>query len=192
MRTALPTPEGEAFGELVDSVRRVQAAVSASAPPLRVAQALSGRLRDAAELLEEHEVTERERLVGGAALSGPGHPILVPYELDELTERELRGTVRFSRVHLGGNGAVHGGMLPLLFDDLLGTFVSMRGLPLSRTAFLTVNYRRITPVGRLLRLEATIDAVEGRKTSVTGRLLDGDALLADAEALFVQLRPGQP
>jgi hypothetical protein len=34
--------------------------------------------------------------------------------------------------------------------------------------------------------------VEGRKIFVSGRLRDGDAVLTDAEALFVLLKPGQP
>ncbi|MCU1688189.1 MAG: thioesterase superfamily protein, partial [Jatrophihabitantaceae bacterium] len=37
-----------------------------------------------------------------------------------------------------------------------------------------------------------IDRVEGRKKFSSGRLYDGDTLVADAEALFVILKPGQP
>jgi hypothetical protein len=47
-------------------------------------------------------------------------------------------------------------------------------------------------VERKLQVEAGIDRIEGRKIFVTGRLLDGENVLADAEALFVKLKPGQP
>jgi predicted thioesterase len=47
-------------------------------------------------------------------------------------------------------------------------------------------------VGRELQVDAGIDRIEGRKIFVTGRLLDGDAVLCEAEALFLKLLPGQP
>ncbi|MFF5010466.1 PaaI family thioesterase [Streptomyces phaeochromogenes] len=192
VRPATQGPDAQAFGALVDAVRRLQAAVVTAAPPAAVTADLLGSLRRTVERLEEYEVMEPERLVAAAVVFGPGHPLLVPYALGAMEDRSLRATVTFGTEHLGGNGAVHGGMLPLLFDDLLGTFVSAKGQPGSRTAFLTVNYRRITPIHQVLQLDATIDSIDGRKTFVSGRLRDGDHLLADAEALFVQLRPGRP
>jgi acyl-coenzyme A thioesterase PaaI-like protein len=62
----------------------------------------------------------------------------------------------------------------------------------ARTAYLTVNFRQVVPVGVSMRFEASVDRVDGRKRFVTGRLYDGETLLADGEALFVELRPGQP
>ncbi|MBB5160612.1 hypothetical protein [Mycobacterium sp. AZCC_0083] len=50
----------------------------------------------------------------------------------------------------------------------------------------------MTPIGRRLELDATLDRVEGRKRFVSGRLRDGTATVADAEGLFVELFPGQP
>ena len=64
--------------------------------------------------------------------------------------------------------------------------------PYQRTAFLHVNYRQIVPVEKDLQVDAGIDRVEGRKIFVAGRLLDGEDVLAEAEALFVRLLPGQP
>jgi hypothetical protein len=63
----------------------------------------------------------------------------------------------------------------------------------SRTAFLTVNYRRVTPLDVELTFEASRERVDGRKRWGTARLFDpSGALLSDAEGLFLQLRPGQP
>jgi hypothetical protein len=63
----------------------------------------------------------------------------------------------------------------------------------SRTASLTVNYRRITPLDVELRWEASRDRVEGRKRWGSARLFGpaGD-LLSDADGFFLQLLPGQP
>jgi hypothetical protein len=62
----------------------------------------------------------------------------------------------------------------------------------ARTASLTVNYRRITPLDVELRFEASRDRVEGRKRWGSARLYDpSGALLSDADALFLELLPGQ-
>ena len=99
----------------------------------------------------------------------------------------------FRRFHLGRNGAVHGGALAQMWDSVLGfaAFRLTRSIG-QRTAYLHVNYRKIAPIDKELQVEARIDRAEGRKIFVAGRLLDGDAVLSDAEALFVKLNPGQP
>jgi acyl-CoA thioesterase FadM len=55
-----------------------------------------------------------------------------------------------------------------------------------------VNYRKIAPIDRELQVEAGIERLQGRKIFVIGRLLDGEDVLCEAEALFVMLKPGQP
>ena len=105
----------------------------------------------------------------------------------------IGGIAQFRRFHLGRNGAVHGGRIAQLFDSLLGytAFKLSRSL-YQRTAFLHVDYRKIVPIEKELQVDAGIDRVDGRKIFVTGRLLDGEAVLAEADALFVKLNPGQP
>jgi acyl-coenzyme A thioesterase PaaI-like protein len=101
--------------------------------------------------------------------------------------------VTFRRFHLGGHGAAHGGTVPLLFDEVLGRLANSGDRPIARTAYLTVNYRYITRVGIEHQLEAEVQRIAGRKRWVTGRLKDpAGTTVADAEGLFVQLRPGQP
>ena len=67
-----------------------------------------------------------------------------------------------------------------------------RGSLYQRTAFLHVDYRKIVPIEKELQVDAGIDRVDGRKIFVAGRLLDGEVVLAEADALFVKLNPGQP
>ena len=55
-----------------------------------------------------------------------------------------------------------------------------------------MNYRKIAPIEKELQVDARLDRTEERKIFVAGRLLDGVAVLAEAEALFVKLNPGQP
>jgi hypothetical protein len=83
--------------------------------------------------------------------------------------------------------------VPLLFDEVLGRLANSGDRPIARTAYLTVNYRYITRVGIDHQLEAEVQRIAGRKRWVTGRLKDpAGTTVADAEGLFVQLRPGQP
>ncbi|MFF1732140.1 PaaI family thioesterase [Streptomyces sp. NPDC058247] len=189
---AWATPDATAFAEILGALRRVQSAAAFSAPPAALTSELIGPLEEIADHLAAHRTGEDGRLAGGSAVGGPGHPLFVPYEVTSCGARTLRASVEFEPVHVGGNGAVHGGVLPLLFDDVLGVFVAFQSERHCRTAYLHVNYRKVTPIRRPLRIDAAIDRVEGRKTYVTGRLYDGETLLADVEALFVQLLPGQP
>jgi hypothetical protein len=63
---------------------------------------------------------------------------------------------------------------------------------ISRTAYLTTNYRRVTPLDVELRFEASRDRVDGRKRWGSARLFAPDGvLLSDADGLFLQLLPGQ-
>jgi acyl-coenzyme A thioesterase PaaI-like protein len=115
--------------------------------------------------------------------------LVPPVVNDTRSPDRVDGEVTLTAFHHGANGAAHGGVLPLLFDDVLGQMASSEGI-LRRTAYLTVNFRNVTPVNRTLRLEAFRDRQEGRKTYYVGRLWDGDTLTADAEGMWVSLRPG--
>ena len=106
-------------------------------------------------------------------------------EITEYSDTHARGHVSFGRFYLGGNGAVHGGAIPLVFDELMGRLANTGGRPPSRTAYLHVNYRNITPIETRLVIEAHFDSEEGRKRILTGTIRDGDTLCADAEGLFV-------
>jgi acyl-coenzyme A thioesterase PaaI-like protein len=185
---------GAPFGRLLEALRRLQDAVVAATPPEEDVVSAVEDLERVAAGLERWGVPERDRWAGRRLdLPGRGHPGLLPFVIDEEAEGLVRGRVVFRQVHLGGNGAAHGGTVPLLFDEVLGRMVNRyEPPPPTRTAYLTVNYRAITPVGPELLVEATIDRQEGRKRWASGRLYDGDRLVAEAEGLFIKLRPGMP
>jgi acyl-coenzyme A thioesterase PaaI-like protein len=185
---------GDEYAALLAAQRIAQARLAGSAPPPEVLKELTARLEEIATLLEPHRVGEHERFDGMRVdLPGRGHPLLPAYVYDEQSPTRLTGRVTFTRFHLGGNGAVHGGVAPLLFDDVLGHLANLRRAGVARTAYLKVDYRAVTPIDVELRFEATIDREQGRKRFVTGRLYRPDGVLvAEADALFVQLLPGQP
>jgi hypothetical protein len=182
----------DGFTRMVEALRRLQEDLTAASPPPALAAELTRTLNEAAARLRPFAVDEEHQIAGHCEdLPGRAQALIPPVHLHEMADTRVAGRVTFGRFYLGGNGAAHGGTLPLVFDELLGRLAGAGRSP-SRTAYLHVNYRNITPIGRELRIEATFDREEGRKRFVTGRLFDGDTLCADAEGLFVALLPGQP
>ena len=94
----------------------------------------------------------------------------------------------FGAPYEGPPGYVHGGMIALAFDEVLGIANIAAGKP-GMTARLIVHYRQPTPLFRDLHFRAALDRVEGRRIMSRAQVWDGDTLTAEAEGLFVQPRP---
>ncbi|MDH6247221.1 PaaI family thioesterase [Mycobacterium sp. OTB74] len=187
------TRGGPDYGRFVEAVRTLgDNARGVDAPDDVITQA-AALIEQVNALLEPYEADEWHSPSGRRLdLPNRGGVLNVPSDL-KVVDGKVEGQVRFRRFHLGRNGAAHGGAMGLLFDSLLGYAAFMlTDSPFQRTAYLHVNYRKIAPIEKDLQATATVERVEGRKIYVTGAILDGDTVLADAEALFVKLKPGQP
>ncbi|RDH74137.1 PaaI family thioesterase [Mycolicibacterium moriokaense] len=187
------TRGGPDYGRFVEAVRILQDHTRAADAPDDVVSKAADMVESVNDLLAPHEADEWTTPSGRRMdLPSRGNLLQVPSELTTVGD-EVDGSVRFRRYHLGRNGAVHGGAVAQMWDSVLGfaAFRLTRSLG-QRTAYLHVNYRQIVPIEKELRVDARVDRAEGRKVFVAGRLFDGDALLCDAEALFVKLKPGQP
>jgi len=187
------TSGGPDYGRFVEAVRTLQDLTRSADAPDDVVTRAADLIEDVNALLTPYDADEW-RSPSGRRMDLPnrGNIMQVPVNLQAVNGR-VTGTARFRRFHLGRNGAVHGGALALLFDSLLGyTAFKLSESPRQRTAFLHVDYRRIVPVEKELRVDAGIDRIDGRKIFLTGRLVDGDTVVCEAEALFLTLLPGQP
>lgn len=189
-----PATPGPGFGRFLTAMRRAQdLAVSADPDP-----GTWDRAADLAEslidLLAPFEAAEG---LGPAnrvpSLPGAGSLLMPPYRVTEFTADVVELQVQFSRFAVGGNQAVHGGVLPLLFDSVFGMVIHATGRPISRTAFLHVDYRKVTPIDTVLTARGWLREAQGRKAFVNAELRnpDGD-LLAEANGLMIRLLPGQP
>jgi acyl-coenzyme A thioesterase PaaI-like protein len=183
----------QAFAELVESVRRFQALLAGARPGAQSSTRVTELIDQASEMLLPVQVSEIKQ-IGGKFTDVPGRAqtLVPPLSYDSAEPGRVTGKVTFSRYYHGAGGAAHGGTIPLVFDEMLGRLLGGSDRPRSRTAYLNVNFRQITPIEKELSFEARISKVEGRKQFIEGKITDGDALLADAEGLFVTLRPGQP
>jgi acyl-coenzyme A thioesterase PaaI-like protein len=181
------------FSAMIDALRDLQDQVTGSNPPEQVASGIADAISALTQELAGYAVDEQHQVAGRlAGIPGRGQCMAPAVEITEYSDTHVHGYVWFGRFYLGGNGAVHGGAIPLAFDELMGRFANTGGRSPSRTAYLHVNYRNITPVETRLTIEARFESEEGRKRVLRGVIRDGDTVCAEAEGLFVALRPGQP
>jgi acyl-coenzyme A thioesterase PaaI-like protein len=174
-------------------LRTLQDRVTAAAPPEVLIAEVTRAVTELSARLEPHAVGELQQITGHLVdLPGRGQTMSPAIHVDETDTQHASGRVTYGRHYLGGNGAVHGGAIPLVFDEILGRLANTGDRPPSRTAYLNVDVRSITPVETELRFEGWFEREEGRKRVLRGILHHGDVLCAEAEGLFVALRPGQP
>lgn len=189
-----PASPGPGFGRFVATMRRLQDLAVSADPGDDVWDEAADRAAALVELLGLFEADEGKAPAGRTPdLPGMGSLLLPPWTLTRYGPDGVELTGFFSRFHVGGNHAVHGGVLPLLFDHIFGMISHAAGRPISRTAFLRVDYRKITPIDAPLLIRGRVTSIEGRKAYVSAELVDGDeTLLAEGNGLMVRLLPGQP
>ena len=188
------TRGGPDYGRFIDAVRTLQDHARAADAPDDVITEAADLVEKVTQLLGPYYADEWASPSGRRMdLPNRGNILAVPLDLHKTDDGRIEGTAQFRRFHLGRNGAAHGGAVAQLFDGLLGyAAFTLSGSRAQRTAFLHVDYRKIALVEKELQVDARIDGIEGRKIFVSGRLLDGETIVAEAHALFVKLLPGQP
>ncbi|MFL0276929.1 PaaI family thioesterase [Mycobacterium sp. SMC-19] len=186
-----PSPGFERF---VTTMRRLQDLAVSTDPDDATWDDAADRVEALVGLLEKYLAPAGVAPAGRApSMPGMGSLLLPPWRISRFEADGVSMTGSFSRFHVGGNSAVHGGVLPLLFDWMFGMVVHAANRPISRTAFLHVDYRKVTPIDTPLLVHGRIDKAEGRKAFITAELTDSDGtVLAEAQGLMVRLLPGQP
>jgi acyl-coenzyme A thioesterase PaaI-like protein len=112
------------------------------------------------------------------------------YEVVERDEGAIRGTLRFTRFHLGSGGAAHGGSIALWGDDVLGRLAHEYAQGPARTAYLHVDYRALVPVDHPLEFAAWAESREGRKLHLRAEITVDGALAAEIDGLWIQAKGG--
>jgi acyl-coenzyme A thioesterase PaaI-like protein len=185
---------GPGFARFLTAMRRAQDLAVSADPDSDTWERAADCAEELVKLLDPFEAPEG---VGPASrvpeLPGAGSLLMPPYRVVKFEPAGVELSVQFSRYSVGGNYAVHGGVLPLLFDSVFGMVIHAAGRPISRTAFLHVDYRKVTPIDTPLSALGRVAKTEGRKAFVNAELRDpDDNLLAEANGLMIRLLPGQP
>lgn len=121
-------------------------------------------------------------------VTGRANPIAPPV-FTEIIDNKVISRVTLDDVYEGPPGCVHGGVVSLIWDHALAaaTLIDDARGP---TAYLTVHYRKPTPLKQALRFESWIDRHEGKKVYIKGACYaqdrDGqETLVSEAEGLFI-------
>jgi acyl-coenzyme A thioesterase PaaI-like protein len=192
IKPAEDAPPG--LGRFVAATRRLQDLTVATNPEGSLWTTAAQHVESVCALLEDHQVPEGLAPAGRVIeLPGLGHPLLPPWMVTESGPDGVTMAGHFTRSHVAGNNAVHGGMIPLFYDWLFGMIVSTAGVPPTRTAYLHVDYRSITPIDEPWTAQGRITNVDGRKNFVAASMTAADGtLLNEANGLMVRLLPHQP
>jgi len=120
----------------------------------------------------------------GNAVVGLRNPVAVPLHIEKSEDGRAWSSFHLGALYEGPPGCVHGGVLALVLDQLLGEAGAAGGAP-GMTGTLTLRYEQNTPLGDC-SAEAWIDRVEGVKTFVVGELrrADGETTVR-AEGIFI-------
>lgn len=184
--------ETDPYGAMIANLRSFLDHLAAAKPDDLTTTRLAFDLAAWRDRLAQDAVSEREQVFAHRFdLPGRGQTMSPAFVVRDAGPERVTGTVRYGRYFLGGNGAVHGGAIPLLFDEVFGRLANGHRTP-SRTAYLRTDYRAVTPVGQVLDVDVWVERIEGRKRFVRGTLTHSGTVCAEAEALFVELKPGQP
>jgi acyl-coenzyme A thioesterase PaaI-like protein len=203
---AAPTAETRGFPELrpadapeglerfAAAVRRLQDLTVSTKPAEDVWTAATEQIERVCDSLEPYVVPDGQAPAGRVIeLPGMGHPLMPPWTFSESSEAGVTMEGHFTRYHVGGNMAVHGGVIPLFYDWQFGMIVSAAGRPISRTAYLHVEYRAVTPIEVPLISRGHIERIDGRKAFITATMTDpGGKVLSEATGLMIKLLPHQP
>jgi acyl-coenzyme A thioesterase PaaI-like protein len=183
---ALFEPFTHAVRELVDATIRTEV----DADDVRAAQveleAIVERLRkkqiDGAYGVRFRADGSRGRNWGNAVM-GLRNAIAPPLDIRTDGAGKAWSDFHLGAAYEGPPGLVHGGVISLMLDQVLGHAVSTSGRP-GMTGTLTIVYRQGTPLGDL-RVEAWVDREEGIKTWAKARMIGPEGVTAEAEGVFL-------
>ena len=177
-------PFTEAIRELVDVAIRT----TAPAEEIRRARAeieeIAARLRGEG-LAGPYGVrfrTDGASRAWGNAVIGLRNAVAPPLVITA-DDRGVHSEFHLGAAYEGPPGSVHGGVLSLVLDQMLGQAAGAGGKP-GMTATLTLTYRQRTPLGDL-SARAWIERVEDHKTWARGELSGPDGVTVEAEGLFI-------
>ena len=160
-------PDYDALAGAVSSVRRLISHLRKTQAPKslleevgREAEALAARLaphdfagpysqavlemRDGIDHLQKTD--DAGEFFPYSPIVGPLNPVAPPVEF-QLIDREMLATHTFDAPYTGPPTAVHGGVIALVFDELLGSLGAMLDIG-GFTGTLKVVYRSLTPLGK--------------------------------------------
>lgn len=177
---------------LVEQVRRIRALTTGGLFDTELAP-LTARVREVADLLEAASATPERRqsvmwrggdYVSNCPVMGHANVLAPPIEFEMQDDGTLRGEVTLGLEYQGPPACVHGGIVSLLFDVVLGRANFHTGAS-GMTVYLDIDYVSPTPILEPIVVTGRQVRVEGRKIWAQGAIHAGNRLCATSEGMFV-------
>ncbi len=172
--------------DLAEAEKLAREATDLLTPHAVHATVMQGALRADAGAMPEPVADDPAVFFPYSPVVGPLNPLAPPAEL-RFADGHLRGVATFSESYVGPPDMVHGGIIALTFDELLGAVNVCHGLG-AFTGTLTIRYERPTPLGVELELDAWLDRTEGRKVFTSGTISHGGHVTARAHGVFIRFQ----
>jgi len=190
-----------ARAELADAARTIIDELMRSTADDADFQQASELVVEAAELLRNRAHNRRYEGVAEASLAGIQenfisfspfigelNPLAPPIKVRFDENNNVIGTCTYGTAYEGPPGCLHGGFIAAGFDEVLGFAQAFSGHP-GMTGNLNISYRSPTPLFQEVRFVGRLDRIDGRKIYASATLSAGDRLCAEAQGLFISLKP---
>lgn len=119
--------------------------------------------------------------------SSARNPIAPPMDIGWNGD-ESRCSLTLPLQYQGPPGRVHGGIVALMLDHVLGNAANSGGVPRAFTRYLNVLYDAATPVGEPLVITGRVTKEEGRKRFLEGEVTCHGEVRVKAEGLWIQAK----
>ena len=119
----------------------------------------------------------------------PFNPIAPPLKVEVINVgkyKEIRAFGKLDGVYVGPPDLVQGGVIALLFDDIMGSVLVVNNCG-AMTGTLEVRYEKPTPINKELLWTGKIEKIEGRKIHVSAELWEEETRTATAKGVFVKV-----
>ena len=185
LQEAYLVPLADSVRRLLDAVIRTEAGESEALAARAGIDAITARLNENATPGPSgvHYNAEGRSWQWGNAAVGPCNAVAPPLRLRVDPDGVTRGEAELGVAYEGPPHLVHGGVLALLVDHLLGMTASSQGRA-TLTGTLTLRYRRGTRLGPV-RLEGRVVRTEGVKVFVAAEVFDAEGVTVQAEGVWI-------
>lgn len=130
---------------------------------------------------------EKHQLFADSIVSGHANPMGLGAQLWREGDVAVM-EVTLGRAFEGAPGRSHGGVVAALVDETMGLVMGMQGV-LAFTAQLDLSFLAPTPIERTVTARAWLASREGRKLTMRASVSADGRVVAEAEALFVEVDP---
>ncbi len=125
-----------------------------------------------------------DRMPWGNPAIGIRNPMAPPLVIVKDPDGTVRTDFHLGAPFEGPPGHVHGGMVAMVLDHVLGEVAASDSDRPRFTGTLTIRYLRATPLGDL-HAEGRITRTDGIKAFASGHVSDAEGITAEAEGVFI-------